>query len=75
MIGASKIEIPHKVINTIRGWNQQKNKIGPDYDKHVAVALLLVCVSKTDLANFNVKKDVKNLITGKQKTAYKITLN
>lgn len=65
MLGASKIEIPKRVIDTLTEWNQQKDKSGPDYDKRVISALLLVCVTEDDLAKHNVSKDIRNLIIGK----------
>lgn len=65
MLGDSKIEIPKKVIDTLKGWNQQKDTIGPNYDKRMTFALLLVCVTGEDLAEYKVNNDVRNLIKGK----------
>lgn len=65
-LGSEQIEIPSKVINTLKIWNQQEDKMGADYDKRVAIALLLVCVNAKDLLNSMVSEDVKNFISGMQ---------
>lgn len=70
MLGASKINIPMKVINTLKEWNQQENTMGSDYDKRVANALLLVCVAPEDLAAHKVNNHVRNLIFGKFYTRF-----
>lgn len=64
MLGDGKIEIPKKVINILKEWNQQKDTMGQNYDKRVAFALLYVCVSGDDLVEHKVNNDVKNLIIG-----------
>lgn len=64
-MGDKKILIPNKVINVLKGWNQNESSSGPDYDKRVTVALLLVCVDTADLVNHKVNDDVKKFIAGK----------
>lgn len=64
MLGDCKIEIPKKVINILKEWNQQKDTMGRNYDRRVTFALLYVCISGDDLAEHKVNDDVKNLIIG-----------
>lgn len=63
-MGEKKILIPNKVINVLKGWNQNESTLGTDYDKRITVALLLVCVDTADLVNHKVNDDVKKFIAG-----------
>lgn len=47
-------------------WNEQEEKMTPEYDSRIVVALLLVCVKSDDLSNGMVNDDVKDFICGKK---------
>lgn len=63
-MGDKQIEVPTKVINKLKSWNESEEKSGPDYDEYVTIAILLVCVNPDDLARGKISKFVKDFIRG-----------
>lgn len=63
-LGGEKIEIPLRIMSIFQLWNTLEDKKGRDYDKRVAIALLLMCVPKEDLARSKVSEGVKDIIYG-----------
>lgn len=64
MLGNKQVLIPHKVIQTLREWNELQDNY-EEFDELATIALLLVCESADDLAAHNVSKDTKDLILGR----------
>lgn len=52
------------MIDTLKGWNSNHEKLNAEYDKRVTVALLLICVTPDEISTFSVSADVKDLIEG-----------
>lgn len=66
MLGAEHFEIPFKVIDKLKDWNTHTDKANEEYDRKLISALLLMCCSSNDLANYQVNNDVREFISGKE---------
>lgn len=64
MLGPKKLEIPLRVIQILKEWNACPKKANQDYDKRVAIALLLMCTNADDLTQRNISQEVKQFICG-----------
>lgn len=63
-IGTKQVEIPDKVIKTLRTWNTCRDKRGSIYDKNLITSLLLVCADPDDILRNNISDELKDFIRG-----------